>query len=133
MENKYFIVRADNERREANSGCCKNCNSHDEKQIEEMAKVIANIPPITFPVGSRLQGKHIYTLMKFAEHLYNAGYCKQSEGEWKKTDRRGISINGFMVCSACDVMIPTCDDKTRYCLSRLHYCPKCGAKMKGGE
>ena len=59
-------------------------------------------------------------------------YQKQSEGEWKDKDKNGISIHGFMVCSVCDVMIPTCDEE-RYCLSHLHFCPKCGAKMKGGE
>ena len=51
----------------------------NEKQIEEMAKVIANIPTIDFPVGSRLQGRHIYTSTKIAEHLYNANYRKSSE------------------------------------------------------
>lgn len=58
-------------------------------------------------------------------------YQKQSEGEWKKSDKNGISINGYMVCSVCNVMIPNCDDN-RYCLGRLDYCPRCGAKMKGG-
>lgn len=50
-----------------------------EKQIEEMAKVIASVPPIEFPIGSRMQGRHIYTTTKIAEHLYTAGYRKQSE------------------------------------------------------
>ena len=50
-----------------------------EKQIEEMAKVIASVPPIEFPIGSRMQGRLIYTTTKIAEHLYNAGYRRQSE------------------------------------------------------
>lgn len=57
-------------------------------------------------------------------------YQKQSEGEWKKSDKNGISINGYMVCSVCNVMIPNCDFN-RYCLGRLDFCPRCGARMKG--
>lgn len=213
-----------------------------EKQIEKMAKVIASVPPIEFPIGSRMQGRHIYTLTKIAEALYNAGYrklpdnigdfsdgyhtfnelyhhravlfsviCnmmpekawksklhntgdmfngmfivgieteqgqatyhydidpywdmfkvkelekapkwdghtptdaiqrignikdyrKQSDGEWVEKAKCGVSIKGYMVCSVCDVMIPACDaDGDYYCLSRLDYCPRCGAKMKGGD
>lgn len=55
----------------------------------------------------------------------------KSEGEWKDKDKNGISIHGFMVCSVCNVMIPTCDNGN-YCLNRLDYCPRCGAHMKGG-
>ena len=51
-------------------------------------------------------------------------------GEWRNRDLAGISIRGYMVCSCCNVMIPTCDD-FRYCLPRLYFCPKCGAKMDG--
>ena len=67
-----------------------------------------------------------------ATELYNAGYRKQSEGEWRSADNNGIKINGYMACSVCNVMIPDCGDN-RYCLWRLDYCPHCGAKMKGGE
>lgn len=58
--------------------------------------------------------------------------CKQSDGVWLSEDKKGHSIYGFMVCSVCDVMIPDCSDKCRYCLPRLDFCPRCGAKMKGG-
>lgn len=51
----------------------------EKQQIEEMAKVIASVPPIKFPIGSRMQGRHIYTATKIAEHLYSADYRKQSE------------------------------------------------------
>lgn len=49
-------------------------------------------------------------------------------GRWNKQCRSGIAINGFMVCSVCDVMIPTTDDN-HYCLARLDFCPRCGATM----
>ena len=67
----------------------------------------------------------------FADRICDADYRKQSEGEWKSTDHRGLHIDGFMVCSVCDVMIPT-PDNNHYCLPRLYYCCRCGAKMKGG-
>ena len=68
-----------------------------EKQIEEIAKAIASVPPIKFPVGSRMQGRTIFALNKVAESIYNAGYRKQSEGiannatttgEWISVDER---------------------------------------------
>ena len=52
-------------------------------------------------------------------------------GAWNDKARSGLSVNGYMVCSECDVIIPNCDDKTYYCLYRLNYCPNCGAKMDG--
>ena len=51
-------------------------------------------------------------------------------GEWKNADWAGVSVKGYMACSQCNVMIPTCNG-TRYCLKRLYYCPNCGAKMDG--
>ena len=64
-----------------------------------------------------------------AEHLYNAGYrkqSKQSEGEW-------IKKNGLLVCSECDATKPIAFStvlKTNY--YKCDYCNRCGAKMKGG-
>ena len=49
-------------------------------------------------------------------------------GTWRVHDRKGISIEGYMVCSECDVTIPNCDDDY-YCLRALWFCPNCGAKM----
>ena len=53
-------------------------------------------------------------------------------GRWEKEDQSGISIDGYMVCSACDVMIPK-PDYNRYCLHRLNFCPHCGSPMDGGD
>lgn len=52
-------------------------------------------------------------------------------GKWVNKDRKGVSADGYMFCSECDVMIPNCDDLTRYCLSTLYFCPNCGADMRG--
>ena len=51
-----------------------------------------------------------------AEALYNAGYRKQSEGEWKIWE-------SHIYCSQCLVV----QDRA------TPFCPNCGARMKGGE
>ena len=83
-----------------------------EKQIEEMASTI-------------------YTLFRsdtmsraLASLLYEAGYRKQSEGEWL-----AYPDDAWMKCSVC---------RKEYLRSQMPhtvgYCPNpnCGAKMKGG-
>jgi hypothetical protein len=65
-----------------------------------------------------------------AEALYNAGYRKQSEGEWIERDcitesKRGRTIHySTQKCSVCGRW------NGRH---KTNFCPNCGAKMKGGE
>ena len=81
-----------------------------EKQIEEMAKVIARRsvafrnPTVAFMTPAT----------KTAESLYNAGYRKQSEGVW---------VEGKVLekCSICG----------KKGFPDWSFCPNCGAKMKG--
>ena len=61
--------------KEKQSGDCKKCNSHEKKQIEEMAKALDSCPYIAEPMGCN---KHDGSV-KIAEYLYNAGYRRQSE------------------------------------------------------
>ena len=88
-----------------------------EKQIEEMAQ-------------------DIYTLLRsdtmsraMASLLYGEGYRKQSEGEW-------IKHSASYECTVCNEEFyvegyaEDYDPITDY---DLHYCPNCGAKMKGGK
>lgn len=90
----------------------------DEKQIEEMAKILN--PNSCFDEGISACRKTEDCDICHATKLYNAGYRKQAEGEW-------ISVEpsiGLYACSLCD---------HRILRAKCNYCPNCGAKMKGGE
>ena len=94
-----------------------------DKQIEEMReKIHAEI--------SKAVESGLVTWTEFAdwltEALYNAGYRKQSEGEWKRYKTPLDSRQTGWICSKCSSVI--------YDLSNgdTDFCPNCGAKMKGG-
>ena len=88
-----------------------------EKQIGEMIKAIDECPYIAAPIGL---DKHIGS-KKIAEYLYNAVYRKQSEGEWR------LGKSGCMYfCSECNYAAHPRE------VDEWSYCPRCGAKMKGG-
>jgi hypothetical protein len=89
-----------------------------EKQIEEMAKVANDFWKST--VRASLPEAFA---MWFAEHLYNAGYRKQNEGEWI------IGEFESPVCSACG-KVSLKNGYEEYVKS--NFCPNCGARMKGG-
>ena len=55
--------------------------------------------------------------LKYAERAVEAGYVKQSEGEW--LPNRG----GGWLCGNCK----------KYSNGLMPFCSFCGAKMKGGE
>jgi hypothetical protein len=92
-----------------------------EKQIEEMAKAICE----HYVNGGC--GRCTYCFCDGdALKLYNAGYRKQSEGEWEK-------VMHHRECSKCHYRAPYKKIKNGYFLQDLTaYCPNCGAKMKGG-
>ena len=94
-----------------------------EKQIEEMAKVMCGYYGTEKCYDCRYccdcHIKHE------ADRLYNAGYRKQSEGEWLVNWRSTFPQYepSEYECSICG-----------YKRTVLHnYCPNCGARMKGGE
>lgn len=81
----------------------------EEKQIEEMARDIEQ----TGMLDSYSRCEIV------AEDLYNAGYRKQSEGEWRKDkNARTCSECGFQYWARAGF---------------FGYCPNCGAKMKGNK
>ena len=93
-----------------------------EKQIEEMAK--SNCAFCRSRTNCKLDTCDC--AYEEAEHLYNAGYRKQSEGEWETIADYSRSLTTYRhICSEC---------KTFYKDLMPHghkFCHECGAKMKG--
>ena len=88
-----------------------------ENPIDEMAKATIKHCKIDNQCGSC----HWSTCNEcMSEFLYNAGYRKQKDGEWKP------AYNNYprYVCTNCNHLF---NNKT------FKFCPNCGAKMKGGE
>lgn len=114
---------------------------NQNKEIEEMSEVIASkICEEYSPKCEEWQPHNCgqcyansTPISEVAEHLYNAGYRKQSEGEWiGEADgyADGELVYDVWHCSECNHCI---DDGTDDADLLPNYCPNCGAKMKGGE
>jgi hypothetical protein len=102
--------------------------SDQKKQIEEMAWEICDIPrhdSYKSCKGCNCYGK--CHAMYYAKRAYEVGYRKQIEGEWEELMHfsfdGGYSGSNYR-CSNC-----LFDD----CYEETPYCPRCGAKMKGGD
>ena len=89
-----------------------------EKQIEEMALTMCE-DCATYTKGC----KHhpCDAILDNAATLYNAGYRKQSVGEWVT---KGDIFKSYH-CSVCNYSVD-------YHWQRSSYCPRCGAKMGCG-
>lgn len=97
----------------------------DEKQIEEMCAIMSNAYRYTCedtPMCPESSVCHRVSCQqcKEARLLLNAGYRKQTEGEWIRYPH-----NSGIYCSLCK-------HKRRYRDIHDAFCPNCGAKMKGG-
>lgn len=86
----------------------------DEKQIEEMAETLDKMCDLDLLADC--EEKDCSKCMATA--LYNAGYRKQSEGEWI------LQQNGKGVCSKCNRQ----DNMDELAC----FCRYCGARMGGG-
>jgi hypothetical protein len=97
----------------------------EEMQIDEMARIISEYDECG---NCKVCIYHNCCSSEYhATNLYNAGYRKQTEGEWVHTDK-AEHWYGKDECSECHYHT---FDRTD--LSHLNFCPNCGAKMKGGE
>jgi predicted nucleic acid-binding Zn ribbon protein len=88
-----------------------------EKQIEEMKYDICTAADYCYGACEECN------LGRLAEHLYNAGYRKQSEGEWKYDED--------CECYVCSVCGHSALNNYRLLSTPSNFCPNCGAKMKG--
>ena len=92
-----------------------------EKQIEEMAKVIEQ----------RCNRDCIPSCDEcIAQTLYNAGYRKQSEGEWV-VEESPLVHDKKISCSCCGYSERR-GPAWNISWGMYNFCPNCGAKMKGG-
>ena len=100
-----------------------------EKQIEEMALELCRPRNIVKMIHHRTcdncdtSSCDIYEL---CVDLYNAGYRKQSEGEWEQQLR---PYEDEIVCSVCGANFNVIDN----CTEKFNHCPNCGARMSGGQ
>jgi hypothetical protein len=102
-----------------NLGKRKEKTMSKDKQIEEMANIIS----------SKINGANFDDVSDAVVALYDAGYRKQSEGEWEYEQ-----LDNFrkykVTCPFCkSYYIGNYDayDDPEY----FNFCPECGAKMKG--
>lgn len=92
-----------------------------EKQIDKLCNDLNKI------FDEEYRERRIITAYHTAKGLYEQDYRKQSEGEWVD-QYQGKYDNQLYKCSECGET--AFHDETRWFLT--HYCPNCGAKMKGG-
>jgi hypothetical protein len=105
-----------------------------KKQIEEMARVLSECCNHCDENGNHLRNKcreceywddTNYVCCSFntkeATALYNAGYRKQSEGEWIWTENGEADYEKYWVCSVCK----------EHDFVKTKFCSNCGAMMKG--
>ena len=95
----------------------------EKKQIEEMAKDL--VKHSFFYNGGCLMN-YSYA----AKLLYEAGYHKQSECEWRIVS--DYADSRIVECSNCEEHFYF-KKKGQLNIDKMPYCPKCGAKAKGGE
>lgn len=105
------------------------------EQIEEMARDICKLgiscEECTMLARKTNQTREQYCkAFEYAKRAYNAGYRKQSEGEWIKINPNNLLI-GEYYCSCCNSVIDIADGKETPLDREMYYCPNCGAKMKG--
>ena len=121
-----------NEKLLINNPKSNNSEVMSNKQIEEMARFMcgdcADYGTCKYDV---CEGN-----IDVATDLYNAGYRKQSEGEWKD-QYNGKYANPIYVCSLCGkgtLLTPYINELHNMEMTQAlsPFCPNCGAKMKGG-
>lgn len=98
-----------------------------EKQIEEMAWDLCDIPRHpSIKSCEQCGNKHCHA-MYYAERACDAGYRKQKEGHW-------ITRAASYECSECgeEIDVDNPEDYDPVSDYDLRFCSSCGAKMKGG-
>lgn len=91
-----------------------------EEQIKEMQEELCSIAHYDFCKDTACV---VCPTKRFVEDIYNAGYRKQTTGEWiehiEKPEWLEDDVEVYYECSCCGI----------YNFGQSHYCPGCGAKM----
>lgn len=115
-----------------------------EKQIDEIAKDVwkascagQGIECTKCENANNSTDEYSCVDFVISQNLYNAGYRKQSEGEWIEK-YKGQFANPIYVCSICGkgtLLKPHINElgNMEMVQALSPFCPNCGAKMKGGE
>lgn len=90
----------------------------EDKQIDIIIDLLIDFDEMGFIPTTTVPDPEAYAI-KWRAEITKAfeDYRKQSEGEW-----RNLAKVGVYMCTACTQLSPR----------PYPYCPKCGAKMKGG-
>lgn len=105
-----------------------------QQKILQMAKDICRYQPCCNDVCEPISA---CDALRYAERAVEAGYVKQSEGEW--IDRyKGKYANPLYACSVCEKGTllrvegnELGQPEIKQALSP--FCPNCGARMSGGQ
>ena len=98
-------------------------NTEKQQKILQMTKDICRHQNVCNDVCKPISA---CDALRYAERAVEAGYVKQSEGEWEEIGQ------GYANCSFCGTVFKALP--TMYVFKRNNiYCRHCGSKMKGGK
>lgn len=118
------------QRRKGNDDKSNNFEIKSNNEIEEIAKIMCGVKGGCKCCMFSKKGCFEY---ENAVGIYNAGYHKQSEGEWiVKEDIFGGLDLYYLECSICGRKVYNIENPQK-AIEYHKYCSNCGARMKGGE
>lgn len=107
-----------------------------EQMIDKMARMLCYQQDVGNCTECYRYNSCLYRLT--AKEIYNAGFRKQSEGEWVPVScepyGNGLSEETWYKCSLCGkYALGWCDDEYYADPQKTKYCPHCGARIRGAE
>ena len=98
-----------------------------QRRYKRLCNKHKNAPYISYEAETVSDAGREAQFCKDVVEMLEKGYHKQSKGEWiGKTDYAGYGY----YCSNCNAVFT--GENAEWIAKEHYYCPKCGAKMKGG-